>query len=343
MSLSADFILSTPLDSPERVFQSETADGVESKIRELLKEWHPDVSKRSRATEVTSHLNVLADAARKRVGSGTWSRVGVQVWRGSDGRERRLRYKKRSSFELGTLFYGDDTAAYETRPEHEKLYSNALTRIATLHFEDEKMKREMERFLPLSRKSFTSDRSLRVLAVSKPRETYTARDVVEAVGGKLSPEHAAWVMSALLNVCCYLQWARISHGDVSLDSVFLTPSDHAASLLGGWWYAAPVGTSLTHLPSRTASLAPRDSISMKRADERTDLLCARALVREALGDPTGTNPSRETPRAMSDFLRSPSSGSALEDYTTWRNSVLPASFGDRRFVELSVHDSDVFK
>lgn len=341
--LSADFILSTPVDEPERVFQSTTPDGVEAKIRKLLKEWHPDVSSHARAGEVTAQLNVLAAAARKRVRDGTWAEVGVVSWH-SGSRRYRVRYRAKRSFELGTMYYGRGVAAYETKPEHQKLYSNALTRLSTMHWADDKMKTEMSRFLPALMKSFTDDvTGRRVLLLDKPQGTYTVRDVVAARGGRLEPVHAAWLMSGLLNVCCYLQWASLSHGDVSMDTVFMTPAEHSVSLLGGWWYAHPVGEKIESLPYRTACLAPPDSIRMKLADERTDLLCARALVREALGSPSGMDMGGDVPLPMTNFLRSPSSGSALEDYQVWKEKVLPASFGARRFVELEVSEADAFK
>ena len=81
----------------------------------------------------------------------------------------------------------------------------------------------------------------------------------------------------------------------------------------------------------------------KRADIRLDLECIRAVGRAALGDPTGLGlvGRRDLPRPMADFLRLPSSGSAIEDYRTW-NEVLSDSFGPRRFLELPITSSDVY-
>ena len=74
-----------------------------------------------------------------------------------------------------------------------------------------------------------------------------------------------------------------------------------------------------------------------------DLESVRAIGRASLGDPTGLAlvGRADLPRPMADFLRLPSSGSALDDYRTW-SEVLDDSFGPRRFVELPISFSDVY-
>jgi hypothetical protein len=123
--------------------------------------------------------------------------------------------------------------------------------------------------------------------------------------------------------------------------VFVSPQCHAASPLGGWWYAARTGSRLKSLPQETFVLLPRSMAASKRADIRLDLESIRAIGRAALGDLTGHTliGRADLPKPMADYLRLPSSGSAIDDYRAW-GQVLDDSFGPRRFVELPVTSSD---
>lgn len=55
--------------------------------------------------------------------------------------------------------------------------------------------------------------------------------------GALQPEHAAWVMSRLENICCLLEYNNMSHNDINFDSVSVNPFTHRAALFGAWWGA----------------------------------------------------------------------------------------------------------
>ena len=348
--MRASDILAIPDDKPEMLFVSGMS--VDARFKLLIKQWHPDVSKDPLSQQVTAKINVLMDRARAvnldpdKVAAAKVTGHDVLSLRGTDGVVRNVRYARRFSFELGECYYGSSYVVYVVDPRYSKLYESAVSTISTLHFADDRMAREVGKYTPKIKSTFTSSTGERVLVLEKPEGTYTLRHVLEARGGSLEPEHAAWITSSLLNVCCYLQWARLSHGDISLDSVFVSPSEHSIYLLGGWWYAAGIDDVLTHLPARTARLAPADIVGEKRADTRTDLILARALVREVLGDPPVADlmvGRTKVPGPMARFLSLAGPGLALEDYKVWMESILPSSFGARRFVELKINDGDVFK
>ena len=344
MTTAAD-ILKIPDDKPELLFTADQE--LEVQFRALMKEWHPDVSSDPLSHEVSSKITALMRRAktsglRRVVKSGE----KTLVLSGTDGVTRRVKYEMECPFELGTMYYGDRKVVYVVRPEYSKLFDSAVTKLSTLHFASERMAREVGAYLPKVKSFFKTRADEGVLVLDKPEGVYTMRHVLEARGGTMAPEHAAWMMSSTLNLCCYLQWARISHGDLSLDSVFVSPKQHAVYLLGGWWYSAEFGDHLTHLPARTARLAPSDIIGEKVADSRTDLILARALIREMVGSPSVGELVRSgagLPQPMANFLAVPGAGLALEDYASWTEQVLPSSFGARRFVELDITDSDIFK
>jgi hypothetical protein len=163
-------------------------------------------------------------------------------------------------------------------------------------------------------------------------------------GGRLPPRHVAWLVSALLNLTCFYEVIALTHNAMSASTVFVSPRLHAAFPLGGWWYAARSGSRLEMLPDETFALLPRSMAASKRADIRLDLESVRAIALNALGDPTGLSLAGrpDLPKPMADYLRLPSSGSAIDDYRAW-GQVLKDSFGPRRFVELPVTASDVYQ
>ena len=348
--MQAADILKIPDDKPELLFTPGMS--VDDRFRSLIKRFHPDVSSDPLARQVTAKITVLVATAR-RVGLDPQAAAAAKVsgsnvltLTGTDGKIRNIRYGARSPFELGSCYYGSRYVVYVVDPAYSSLYDSAVTTISTLHFASDRMATEVGRYTPKIKSTFTTVDGKRVLVLTKPEGVYTLRHVLDARGGSLEPEHAAWIMSSVLNMCCYLQWARLCHNDLSVDSVFVSPREHAVYILGGWWYAAGVGEHLTHLPARSARLAPVDIIGEKLADSRTDLILARALIREVSGNLSVADlmtGGTRIPAPMARFLSVPGPGLALEDYKVWTEDVLPSSFGARRFVELKINDSDILK
>lgn len=331
MTLSAENILAVPLDQPERLFKQETVD---AEYKALIKVWHPDINRHPKAAAVARHLNVLHQEASRRAKTGTWETKDVLSLVGKDGKTRRIHFRKSFEFELGRCYYGDEIVAWVVDAVHKPLFDHALRTLSTLHYANEDMKGAFAPLLPDIRATFeTSDKC--VLILNKPRGSYRMRDVMDALGGQFPAEGTAWVTSCLLNICCFLEWARISHGDISLDSCWVNPETHSVYLLGGWWYATEVGQELKFLPTRSYKLAPSDTLATKLADQRTDVLLAKAVGRELSGNP-GRSP-------MQDFFRTPTGHTAVEDYSHWKDVILPHQFGASRFVELVVSESDVYK
>lgn len=131
-----------------------------------------------------------------------------------------------------------------------------------------------------------------------------------AMYGALLPEHAAWVVSRLENICCVLEYSGLVHGGISPESVFINPVTHEAALLGGWWNADV---------RRASSLAAANA----------DLVALRRTADRALG------PYRASvPHAFDRFLREAPLTNAYDDFALW-DQVIEKGFGGRRFVKMT--------
>lgn len=338
MDMTADKILAIPLTEPERLFADKH--GLSDQFKTWVKVWHPDKNQDAKAKDVFIHIGLLFQAAQKKAAADEWAAPGEIVFQCADGVARKMRFRKRSEFELGFMFYGRTALTWVVDKQHADLVARAGTTITGLKYSSARMRTEMERFMPNVISTFRTKDDRGGVVMLKTKDVYCLRDVVEAKGGKLVPEHVAWILNRLYNIACFLQWNGLSHNAISLDTVFVSPEHHSCLLLGGWWYAAPFGMKMKAVPARTHKLMPPD---LKTGSSRTDLALIRALGRELLGDATGMHlvDDASVPARMTSFLRHPASGKAVDDYKNW-GTCLEACFGERRFVKLPVEESDIF-
>jgi hypothetical protein len=183
-----------------------------------------------------------------------------------------------------------------------------------------------------------------VVVMKKTADVLSLRDVLTHFKGRIDERHVAWMMSALLNIACYWQYAGIAHNAVSLDTCFISPKHHTVLVLGGWWYSRPIGGKMIAAPSHTINYAPHDLLTKKVADIRTDLEMIKALGRQLLGDVTGMRlaSDKSVPQPMARWLKQAASDNAVDEYRIWKKKILHDSFDDRRFVELAVTSNDIY-
>jgi hypothetical protein len=344
-NLSAAALLAIPEDSPERLFAG-SADDVKRDYRRLAMAWHPDRNRDPIAPAVFQHIGSLYDKAAARIALGASACRGPLTLAAVDGKTYELNVLRSHPFELGTMYVSNTVVAFVVDRAHADLVRRAERMIANLRYADDGMRRQIARHLPAYpfEGRFETETAY-VIVMRKQPDVLLLRDVLDHFGGRLDARHVAWVVSSLLNLCCYLQCAGITHNALSLDTCFMSPPQHSVAILGGWWYAAEAGERMAAAPAGTIAWAAHDLMTTCRADIRTDLELVRAIGRELLGDISGMRLARKssTQRAMIDWLRLPASDDPIEEYRTWRTQVLHDSFGARRFVELPLTQSDIYR
>lgn len=340
--LSAEQLLSLPVDQPERLFAGDQA-AMRHLYRRLAAKWHPDHNDHPAAPLAFDRLRQLYQAACQRLEELSRRGPGIEEFESDDGRTFRLQYLRRHHFELGEMFIANHRVVFRIQPEHQDLWENGLRRIEDRSFADEAMQREMERYLPRLETHFMTAKGP-VTVLHKDPGLVLLRDLVQHLGGKLDPRHAAWVLSSLHNLACYLEFAGLSHNAISAETYFVSPAGHFGALLGGWWYVVPVGSRLRALPSRTAEAIPGHLVADRQATVEIDLELIKALGRELLGDERGIGflARPDIPQPLFNAVRLPAAEDAVSAYQQWQN-VLTSSFGKRRFVELAVTPQDVYK
>lgn len=331
------------LKTPEQLFTGDE-DVAKIEYRNLSKIWHPDRNKAANATEVFTHFKLLYEQAEVKFKAGTWETPGLHIFSDIRGKKFQIKYRRRHTFELGEMFVGDYSVTYFIDKSSKDLYENAVRTIKGFKFANDKMKAEVAKYLPeIHSENETADHM--VLVVKKQPDMLLLRDVLDHLGGKIDPKHVAWILSTIYNLSCYLKYAGLTHNAISPDTYFISPPNHSGLLLGGWWYAAPANQKLVAVPARTVLYAPRNLTNTKVADPKIDSELIRAVGRELLGDVNGSKLPADPniPNALLNWLRTPGTGDAWKEYESWAKTVLKDSFGERRFVELKIQPSDVYK
>ena len=338
ITMTASQILAIPSDRPEAIFTGDAAT-IRASFAALVKRWHPDHSDGSReATRVFDKIVALYEKAKLRLRAGPADTLRVKD---SAGRRFDLTCKVRRPFELGEVAVSHAKVGFLVDRSHGDLFENGIATLRSIRFPDAKVRIQMERFFPAPKGIYTTC-DARVAVFDKTEDIVVLSDLIAHMGGALPPKHAAWVISGLLNLCCFLEVSGLTNNAISPETVLVTPTHHAAFTLS-WWYAARAGHRLTLLPSSTFDLLPASMARDKRASIRLDLESVRAVGLACLGDPTGASLAgrADVPSSVSTWLRLPPAASAIDDYRSWSETALPG-FGPRRFLKLGITSRDIY-
>jgi hypothetical protein len=341
-TLTADALLG--IHEPERVFAANFKE-IATLYHRLAKIWYPDQNKSAQARAVFEHIVALKNSAEKKLTDGTWQEPGCFTCRLANGKLFKVRSDARRDFDLGTMHISPTTVTYVISKEYETLFRNALANFAKLPFADDKMKKMYATRLPTTFKTYETTDSL-IVTVRKAKDEVLLRDLIPHLKKERLDCHAAWITSRLIEMVRYLDYAGLSHNAITPDTVFVSPQGHSISLLGGWWYAKPLGQQLDFVPGEAIDYLPQNAGTTPAiATLKVDLEMVRATSREILGDRGGTRLSllKTAPEPVLTYLRTPSSGDPQNDLATWYEKIMPQAFGPRRFTELKVTYSDIYQ
>ena len=328
---------------PEDLFAGD-GEEVRRQFRTLALRWHPDRNRGdARAGRVFAHISRLYEEVVGRIRDGSWEGEGVlRLTDKRTGGFHEVAYLRQRPFELGRTYVERDCVTYVVDGAHGGLFDNALSILRGLEYANDAMRRECARYVPVEFRAFETPDGRRVLRVAKDAGMLLLRDVLAYYGGSLNPRHAAWILSSLESLACYLAYAGIVHHDISPDTYFVSPARHTGALLGGWWYGAPAGGAISLVPRRTYECLPWEARVHKVALPLTDQELIRATGRELMGDVAGVAPAHgSAPAPLAEWARGVAGAEGVEAYREW-NEVVTRSFGRRRFVPMALDEGSCY-
>jgi hypothetical protein len=340
--LTAAEILAIPTHRPDKLFDND-ADAAKKQFRELAMLWHADRNHSREAPAVFVHIKAIYDEAEKKIGTPSWTNSNKYELHIKNGRTVRRAYRVRREFELGTMYIGDAAVTYVLNKSNGQLYRNAIMHITSFKYPDAATAQQFAPMLPSLETSFEAEEGF-VIVIRKTKNVLLLRDILNHLG-TISDTQTAWIFSRLAALCCYLQTtAKLTHNDITPDTIFIDPIKHSVHLLGGWWYAAPIAARALLGMSAHASLYGYPAGRTPKPDFRNDLTLIRAVARELLGDVNGIKyrtAESKYPRPFVEWLSAGTTGKAMADYQSWQK-CRDESFGQRQFVVMQVDASTLY-
>lgn len=340
---TADRILGTDVGQAGSLFPGDVAQ-VRKAFRAMAKEWHPDLNADPRASAVFSHLKKLSDAAI-RAAAGATARVATgakETFVRADGSKLAVRYARRHPTGFGEAFIGAHSLTYRFDAEWRDVAEAEEARCLGFPYADKAMEAAVSRYLASLERRIDLAGGGVLLVFRRPADTVLMTDMIGHLG-RVPAVHVAWIVSSMMNLACYLQWAGLVHGAIAPENVLVRPERHSLVLVGGWGFSVKSGERPVALPRRTLEMAPCMGVKGQVADHALDLDLVRATGRELLGHSAGggIRMDREVPGPMADWLLAASDGDAVSEYGEWTR-VLEASFGPRKFVPMGMVPTDVY-
>jgi hypothetical protein len=301
------------------------ADMIGRRYRRLAQLWHPDHNSAPEAASVFAHVAELHAAARRAL-KGPTDRE--RHFRTRDGRVR-FAWLTRHVAECGEVLVGNRHVVHIVPPEAEDLARAAAGR--TFPFAHEAMREQFEPLLPRRVALLETEQGIVFVHAKAPDQVLLA-DLLKL--GPVEPRHAAWMVTRLMNLACYLQWAGIVHGAIDRHCVLISPRHHRICLTGPFLCAVAVNARPGALPERTLDELARLEAPGATCDSGVDPALIRLTIREALGDPAGTRLAvdRAFPDPFALWLLMPGVDGAQADFRAWEQAR-DAAFGPRRFIQ----------
>jgi hypothetical protein len=338
--LTAEQILNISVSEPEKLFN---VNDLKSQKRSLVSRWHPDRINHPKADEVVAHINVLFDAAEKKLHDNTWKGPNELLFTAlKKTGVFRFKYRTMVEFELGKIYTGKESGAYILSKDYADLQDNAAKFRGTLRYASDKMKDSFSKILP--EVVFNEITDIGAVQIFKKTENVILlSDLLKLTNRVIEPVHVAWIGNCLLNLACFFEYNGIVFNGYTAENLWISPKNHAVFPVG-WWYARKENEKLLALPGTIIKQLPASIISDRIATSSMDRYAIKALLIQLLGDETGNGVKllkSSVPEKMVRWLRQPPADKAVKDYSAWK-AVLETTFGPRKFVELKINLDKIY-
>lgn len=301
---------------PAELFPGSPA-AVQSKFKDLAKQWHPDVNKSPEATKVFEHLK----RSRDYLLSGAAKHVDLHDL--ESGKTQRYSYLSEHSLSECKVLVGATTVSYLLTGQLRGWGKRVVKR--RWEFHDDKQRDEMMRFLPEHHRVMDCREGLLVSYRRQPGDVLLS-DLVDyhaARGQRVPPLAVMWMVSGLLNIACYMEISGTAHCAFREEFVVVNPDQHEVRLEGPPLFACRLGERPKFALAETLRDFPvLRTRGYTAKDSRLDLTLIRSLVLRLLGhkSPHTLRTDGEVPKGLTDWVLSPPPRTAVDDYVAWENA-----------------------
>lgn len=227
-----------------------------------------------------------------------WNNAETVVLKNADGKDITIKYLYSYSDDICTSYLAKETAIYVFDKKHVNIAADWLENINKLSYPPADVKGLEDCFPKFLGKYELSDKGM-MLAFERSKNLFPL-----SMFGSLAPEHVAWIISRLENICCVFNYSDIVHGNINENNVWINPFNHHAVLMGGW-------NDVRALDNNNKDLCDIRKTGLKVLGIHKD----------------------ESNQPFIDFLNSAPSVDAYTDFEKW-DRVIEVGFGGRRFAKM---------
>lgn len=292
----------------------------------LMLQFHPDRCNDPRAAEVSAAINTLYDRLRRS------PKLHTQTFRSRGGDPISVQYWLEQPHEYGIAYYGQGEFFDWIHADSAECFVHSpmlRTGFLPLHLPYE-IKKQAKHFVPQVI-SYTELSDGILVRSELPVNEIPLAEAVTFYGGKLDCRQAAWIISRLLDICCYASFCDFVWNCLLEENLLIDPQQHTVRVGSGWWFAAETGTKLSGVQPDVYDCMPLSARTGGLSDPITDLECVKAICRRIF--------PHDAPASILRFAESACASDAVSEMERWDQALIEG-FGERRFCpwQLRLHD-----
>lgn len=304
------------------------------KYKELCKKIHPDSCDDTRSTDAFTRLQTLYNEAAENVGAGVWEGTNYIEYKTVAGKTLQIKYSYHCVFELGEYYVCNKNIIYIFDFSKKKYYNNYIKSIKNIKFVDREMEKMFKPLFPTVISEHDTVNDKHIIVLSKTEDVFPLRCVIENFYHDAIPAtHLAWMISRLMNICCYLKYNGQVHNGINIDNLFVSLQDHSIHLFGGWYYTTKENEKMIGTTKDIYFIMPPKVKADKVSNSITDVESVKAFGRKYLED--------SAPQAFKDFVNSGTGEDSMKEMEKWDKALID-SFGKRHFIKIDVTAKQIY-
>ena len=289
-------------------------------------------------TAFAAVLNQADDQRRQQAEEGFWVEASHEELPREDGEVIEIAYLTKRRADMCTVYVARKNVIFVFDKEFGDSAAHYREMIEQIKYPNEAMEKELSRYIPKVVTECRLADGRQFLAIEKEAGVYPL-----GMLGLLMDRHVAWVVSRLENLCCLLEYNDMVLNGFSVENLFVDPANHQIYLYGGWWFAGFRGTETAGASKSVFPYLKKGITGQNKNQFSTDLESIRLVAAKLLG--CESRDELQTvgllPKAFENFLIHRPEQSAQADFKKW-DKVLMESYGERKFIPLSMTEEEIY-
>lgn len=260
-----------------------------------------------------------------------------------DGNYYTMNFRIKHIFELGKIYIGNNLILYLIDGKYEKMAVNAISKLNSIKYTNNDMKKEFDKYLPQLKESFRTMSGELGIVIKKDEDLILLRDLLTYCKGKIPINEISYILNSLYNIVCFINYNGLTHNGITVDSYFVSIKNHYGALLGGWWYAVESGRNLLGVPNEISNTMNYEINQTSKANSIVDLESIKVIGRILLDCNRSIMLSmdKNIHRNLMIWLGENASDNPFDESCKWTN--ISSKIQKENFIRFNIDKNDLYK